>query len=278
MIQLAPTIQRIRALLAEDNDASVTYAALEARLALEKVVYDRLRQRHDYISHEQLAKWQPGAVINQLISDVDADVTQTRTLRMAKQPAQGVKPDENDFVEIGTEVGFDAKALAKMWNALAKLALHVRLPKKSSDQIPDYGDRKKIRAKIDEVLVELERLSKGTMAFSGLGKTVTFECLCGAVNKRRAALLNNGQRVFCINPDCKASWKVKKLNDEFVFEAETYDVECQGCGQLIQLPWRVFFEMKFDQRATIVCQTCNHENFVVWRLAQVAPREPEAVG
>lgn len=50
MIYLPPLIDRIKALLAEGTDSSVTYAALEARLALEKVCYDRLRQRHDYIS------------------------------------------------------------------------------------------------------------------------------------------------------------------------------------------------------------------------------------
>lgn len=47
MINLDPVIERIDALLDEDTDQSVTYAALEARLALERVCYDRLRQRHD---------------------------------------------------------------------------------------------------------------------------------------------------------------------------------------------------------------------------------------
>lgn len=276
MIDFPPIIQRIEALLAEDTDASVTYAALEARLALEKVIYDRLRQRHDYISHEQLRKWQPGAVINQLITDVDAHVAQTRTLRMAKQAAQGIKANDDDFVDIGTEVGFDAKTLAKMWNALAKLALHVKLPKNSRDHIPDYGERVKIRAKVEEVLTELERLSKGTMAFSGLGETVSFECgVCGEVNKRRAALLNEDQRIFCFNPECKASWKVRKQGEEFAFEGETCDFACQGCGDVKCLPWRFFFEMKFDERAIFECKGCGHRNYVEWHLTQVAPASPE---
>ncbi len=36
MIELKPTIARIEALLEQDTYASVTYAALEARLALER--------------------------------------------------------------------------------------------------------------------------------------------------------------------------------------------------------------------------------------------------
>lgn len=38
MIQLQPIIDRIKALLDQDTEASTTYAALESRLALEKVV------------------------------------------------------------------------------------------------------------------------------------------------------------------------------------------------------------------------------------------------
>jgi hypothetical protein len=165
MLYLPPIIERIKALLAEDTDASVTYAALEARLGLEQVVYYRLKQRHDYISHEQLKKWQPGGVINQLITDVDAHVTQTRTLRIGKQASQGVPAKDEDFIDVGTEVGFDAKSLAKIWNALSKLALHIKLPANSRDEIPEYGDRAKVKAKVEEALAELERLSKGTMAF-----------------------------------------------------------------------------------------------------------------
>ena len=69
MINYASIIERIQALLAEGTEQSITYAALEARLALEKVCYDRLRQAHDYISHAQLRRWQPRDVINTLMSD-----------------------------------------------------------------------------------------------------------------------------------------------------------------------------------------------------------------
>lgn len=142
-------IARIRALLDENTEASVTYAALEARLALEKVCYDRLRQRHDYISHDQLRRWQPGAIINTLMKDVDEHVGQTLTISIGKNPAEaGVKPEDEEYVPIGTQVGFDVKRIAKMWNALAKLALHVRLPEHKDDHIADYGDKAPIRAKV----------------------------------------------------------------------------------------------------------------------------------
>ena len=124
------------------------------------------------------------------------------------------------------------------------------------------------------MLAELERLSKATMGFSGVGEEVSWDCqVCSKKNKRRAGLLREGQRIFGISPDCKASWKVRKQGSELMFEGETADFACQGCGQVKHLPWRFFFEMKFDQRATFVCRNCDHKNYVEWRLTQITPAE-----
>lgn len=275
MIDLQPIIQRTRALLSEDTDASVTYAALEARLALEKVCYDRLRQCHDYISHSDLKKWQPNQIVNTLISEVDQHATETRTLSVSRQPAvEGVEPKDEDYVEIGTEVGFDPKLIGKLWNALAKLALHVRVPQHRGDQISDYGDRDQIKAKVNEVLAELERLSNTTMTFSGIGEEVSFTCRCGTKNKRRAALLRNKQSVSCLNPDCKASWTAHKVGEEFTFEAHTANVVCEQCQSDNLMPWRLVAALKYDQTGSFNCHCCNHKNYFQWRLTQVRPLTP----
>ncbi len=271
MINLRPTIERIQALLNDDTEQSVTYAALEARLALEKVCYDRLRQRHDYISHAQLRRWQPGAVVNTLMAEVDPHVAHGGTLSMSRKPAEpGVEPDDADFVEIGTEVGFDSKRIAKMWQALANLALHVRLPKHKADHISDYADKAQIRAKVDEVVVELERLARGTMTFSGvpIGGDVSFVCRCGEKNRRRASLLHHGQSVSCINPDCMASWKATKEGDEFTFESETVDVACSECGKPNLIDRRHVLAMRYDEHASFNCHACGEKNYMRWQLVQ----------
>ncbi|KPL67692.1 hypothetical protein SZ64_05905 [Erythrobacter sp. SG61-1L] len=278
MINLRSIIDRINALLAEDTEASVTYAALEARLAIEKVVYDRLRQRHDYISHDQLKRWQPGAVVNTLLEEVDANVTLTSKLSMAKTPVkEGVRPEDEEYVELGTEIGFNPKRITKMWNALARLALHVRLPEHRDDHISAYGDKAQIRAKVAEVVEELERLAKGTIVTSGYGPEVSFECDCGETNKRRAELLRDGQHVHCINPECEETWKaIKKDGDDIEFERVTIPIECAGCKVRLDIPWRWLITMKPDQMANIGCHACGHRNHVKWQLAQAKPPTGEA--
>jgi predicted RNA-binding Zn-ribbon protein involved in translation (DUF1610 family) len=248
MIHLYPVIERIKALIIENTAQSVTYAALEARLALEKVCYERLRQAHDYISHAQLLRWQPSGVVKTLMAEVGGHVTETLTLYISKEPAvPGVEPAEDDWVEVGTQIGFDAKRISALWNALSNLALHVRLPRNKEDHIPEYGDRDRVKAKVEEALAELERLATASMEFSGMGEEVSFECpVCGEKNKRRAGALKEGQSVFCINPDCKASWKAREHEGGFEFESETADFACQGCGGIKQLPLRFFFRDAFQ--------------------------------
>jgi len=239
MLQIRPIIDRIRDLLAEGTNASVTYAALEARLALEKVVYDRLRQRHEYISHAQLKAWTPGDVVKRLLSEFDPHMTETLILSMSRTPhVPGVAPADEDYVQIGVEIGIDARKVARMWQALSNLALHVRLPESKDDQIPEYGEQPAIRRKVEQVLIELERLAKGTMTFSGVpnGGDVSFVCTCGAKNKRRAKLLSDGQNVMCINPKCIETWKAVSEEGGFYFENVLVEVPCKICEKINSIP------------------------------------------
>ncbi|CAM4319011.1 hypothetical protein NOLU111490_17305 [Novosphingobium lubricantis] len=269
MIDLKPIIERIQSQLDEDTDQSVTYAALEARMALEKVCYDRLRQRHDYISHAQLKRWQPGGVVKTLMEQVDPHVTNTRTLKMSRTPhVEGVQPDDDDFVEIGTEVGFNARKIASMWQALSNLALHVRLPEHKNDHIPAYGDKVAIREKVEQVIEELQRLATTTMTFSGIGKEVKFDCDCGTLNKRRADLLTVGQSVYCINPECPASWKVEKEGDDFWFAPEEVFVECIHCAHQNRFHLRKVIDMEKNEVASFNCSKCGEKNWMRWQLCQ----------
>ena len=85
MIKLKSSIYAVEKLLNENSDASLTYAALECRLAIELICYERLRLAHDYISHDDLKKWQPREIVNTLIQEVDSEAASTFTLSISKE-------------------------------------------------------------------------------------------------------------------------------------------------------------------------------------------------
>ena len=117
-IDIKEIVSVIEKLLAEDTPQSVTYAALECRLAIEKICYDRLKVNYDYISHRDLRGWRPGDVVKTLITDVDGGVASEQTIYMAKQPSAKYQesieniPDA-EWVKIGTQAGFDVKLLGE---------------------------------------------------------------------------------------------------------------------------------------------------------------------
>jgi len=100
MINLQPSIEKIENLLDENTDSSVTYAALECRLAIERICYERLRLAHDYISHEDLKKWQPRDIVKTLIQEVDENVATTFTLSVSTSPlSEGSAPPTREDYE-----------------------------------------------------------------------------------------------------------------------------------------------------------------------------------
>lgn len=225
MLYLKPVIERIGKLASSDSSADLTYAALECRLAIERVCYERLRISHDYIAHDDLRRWQPKDVVNFLVQEVDPKIASTYTLSMSKDPVaendslEGIAEDRGrEWVKIGTQVGFDAKKLGELWNALSNVALHVRLPTSKSDLVSEYGDPSKIAAKIKECLEELRRISEGTLFGTGMGEEVTFECACGRTIKRRSQRLRHHQVISCVGIDCLESYRVEKDGDDYFFE------------------------------------------------------------
>lgn len=283
MIWLRPHIATIKHLFEADTVHSLTYAALECRLAIELVCYDRLRIAHDYISHDDLKKWQPKDVVKKLIQDVDTNVASTFTLSISTRPADDVAGEMTrqdfekfDYVPVGTQVGFDVNKIGRMWNALSSF-LHVTVPRSTSDTVAAYGKPDAIKRKVAEVIAELERLATGTLTMSGIGETVNFQCNCGTHNKRRAGLLHHGQTVNCINPDCTERWDVVVDGDAVNFQRRSFAVHCRRCRYEKRFGERPVVELPRNTVVRFVCDqpNCGETNYIRWQLMQVAPIDAE---
>ena len=170
----ADLIKTVEDLIEEDTPASLTYAALECRLAIERICYERLRLAHVYISNNELKRWQPQGVVNTLIQEVDSYTASTFTLYISKEPLpdDAAEPTLEDyqateFVNVGTQVGFDTGKLGKLWNALSHLALHVKVPASKDDMICRYGDPERIKEKVAEALEEIKRIDEASSSLLG---------------------------------------------------------------------------------------------------------------
>jgi hypothetical protein len=274
MIDLHDVIDTIKRHLADGSDRALTYAALECRLAIERICYDRLARAHDYISHEEVRRrWQPRHLIKLLEEDVDPHVASTYTLSISTKPAvAGEDLTKKDYVPVGTQQGFDGALLAKLWNALANTALHVSLPESSEASVTQFGNSEAIRAKVEQALIELERIATGTMTSNGFGPGVSFTCRCGQLVKRRSGRLLAGKVIHCINPACTESYEVEFERDDINFVVRAVYVTCK-CGEERRFPKTPLEKLKVNDVARSLC-TCGAETIFCWKLFS-AVRDPE---
>lgn len=285
MFWLRPHIETIRRLVETDTVQSLTYAALECRLAIELVCYDRLRAAHEYISHDDLRKWQPKDVVKKLIQDVDANIASTFTLSISTRPADQIDGEMTredfekfDYVPIGTQIGFNADKIGKMWNTLSSF-LHVAVPRSTTDKVDAYRQADTIKRKLFETIEELERLAAGTLTSNGFGSIVTFECPCGTLNRRRAGLLRHGQTVNCINHECTERWDAVIDGDTVGFQRRSFAVNCRHCGLETRFGERPITDLPRNTVVSFKCggPECGETNYIRWQLIQVEPKNPEGV-
>ena len=272
---------RIEELVQEGTEESLSYAALRARLALELVCYHRLRVAYDYISADDLQRWQPRDVVNKLIQEVEPKIASSYTMSMGKEPMKETGKDatredfENvEYVEVGRQAGFDSKRLGKIWNSLGSF-LHVQKPVNSQAELAVFGRVDVIRRRVEEALEMLRELQRGTMVAVGFGPTVRFECGCGSTNKRSSNLLSNGQVVSCVNPQCKERWTVSIEGEDIYFERRTIAVACK-CGAANQLGEQWLLLLERNQSLRFKCEVCSADNRVRWKLIHESRETPAA--
>lgn len=278
MLSLNQNIERIEKLLAEGSASSLTYAALECRLALEKLCYERLKIAHDYVSPKDIKKWQPKDVIKFLIEEVNPLAATTLTLEMSTKPnpKQGKAPTQEEYqsfeyVELGRQAGFDPNKIGKQWHAISNF-LHVKMPKTKTDQINGYGDTTELRKKIEEVLEELKNQAEGTLVLSGFGTTISFQCNCGTENKRRADLLKNGQIYSCYNVDCDETWAAHIEKEECIFQRQTVSVDCDSCKKPYVWSEKKMLNLNLNRVAFFRCE-CGETNHVCWKLMRLKKQQ-----
>lgn len=279
MINLKPTILQIERLLEENTEASVTYAALECRLAIERICYERLRLAHDYISHDDLRKWQPRDIVKTLIQEVDEHAATTLTISVASEVPSENTPEgfrALDWKPLGTQIGFNPNKFGKLWNSLANLALHIEIPASKDTTVKQYGDMQAIASKVKQALAEIKQISEGTLMSTGLGEEVSFECVCGSKNKRRLELLKDGQTINCINPDCDESYDY--VQSDMSFARRNFEIVCRACGASRDISKRMVEKLRTDQYLHFDCEGCGETICVSWRPMQAQRTEPPGKG
>ena len=211
MKDIQSRIGKIEALLEDGAVSSLTYAALESRLTIELICYERLMIAYCYTSHSDLRKWQPKDVVQQVVQEANELAAKSLKLSVSatpvdpnNQPKSVDDYEKFEYVEVGTQIGFDVKQIGKLWNSLSGAALHVQIPRIKEADLSVYGDPAKIRANVEKALDLFRGVAEGNLLTSSPGPEVSYKCDgCGATIKRKADLVYDGMAVNCSSEACE---------------------------------------------------------------------------
>lgn len=180
--------------------------------------------------------------------------------------------EEMEWLPLGTHVGFEPNKLGKLWNGLAKLALHIEIPTSKDTTVKQYGDIQAIAFKVKQALAEIKRISKSTLMLTGIGEEVSFKCVCGSNNRRRLELLKDGQTINCVNRDCDESYDFVQADTSF--GRRTFEIVCRACGVPHDIPKRMVEKLRTDKHIYFDCEGCSETIYVSWRPMQSQRTEP----
>lgn len=273
MLDIPKRIETINSLLEQDAEQSLTYAALECRLTLEYLCYERFKLYFSYLSESDLKNWQPKHIIKQISEEIDDNISKEFSISISAEKIDGRLPDTKEEFEsitytlLGTQSELKLSKLHQLWHGVSSVALHIPVPSISSGNLNIYGDKDNIRKKVSDVVSFLSGMKGNLLMGGSLGEERSFNCFkCDTRIKRPVKTLLNKTVLSCINPKCQESYDIQKdKNDEFEVIRRIIKFSCSGCTEDLEVPIRVFVDLRFNQTLNIRCGKCNMLSEVIMR-------------
>lgn len=278
MLDITKRIELINTLLKQDTEESLTYAALECRLTLEYLCYERFKLYFPYLSKSDLSTWKPKHIIKQISEQIDHNVSKEFSVSISAEKINGRSPATKEeyesiaYTSLGTQSELKLRKLDKLYNSLARVALHIPVPSISSGDINIYGKKEIIRKKVEDVISFLSDIKGNLLMGGSFGEELSFNCLaCDTKLKRPIINLQDRTVLSCINPNCVESYLIEKKNNSFEIIRKVIKFSCSGCGEELVVPARNFQDLRFEDRLDICCGNCDVKSKVIMRPQLITP-------
>jgi hypothetical protein len=113
--QARASVSRARAELASDDKTRLKFAALELRMAIESVTYERAQSYREEIPLAEFRTWQPKKVM-QLLIDIEPTADKGSSIAFGVEEVPGAAAKEMTL--LGAEKVFSLRAIKEHYDAL----------------------------------------------------------------------------------------------------------------------------------------------------------------
>lgn len=257
-------LSRAKAFLATEQSADLRYAALELRLCLEAMTYDKLRSFAKYLPPSFLERtWQPPQLLKAM-KQLDSGADQSVRLLVGAEAVYGVPPKDEEFKLVGEHKAFGQAWLRKHYNKLGSL-LHLQ-PNDAA------GDETEHRTYLSTLAGEIEDAQRGSILGLWFGETSNFICqLCNEQVTVSVHFARTEGRAICLNPSCEAEYKAEIQGNEASFLLRASEFPCTSCSEPVIVQLR-----HLKPGLVVTCSACkrNHVIRCTWQYGAVDEPAP----
>lgn len=263
---VTPFVDRAKEFLKSEELEDLYHAALELRFAIEEIAYEKLKLRDKNLAPDEIDKWQPGRVIQQLQDLVDPTIGSDAQLFI--KPEQGPGSEEEPKF-VGASKGINFKEVSRHWQKLGSY-LHRQKPVKGEKVGPTGSDPKAVKAYLEEVKAYVEELT--STSFDGFfSQNVTFKCFyCGTPILRTESSLEDKQIIRCYSQECSKELLILQEGKGWSITPNNINFPCKKCEAPLELNTadlqRVPKEFPVSVAAIVACDKCETEHQVSWSL------------
>jgi transcription elongation factor Elf1 len=246
---------------------SLRYAALEVRLAMEALTYDRAQAYRAELPLSEIGTWQPRRVLMTLI-EINPRADSGGTVRVGRQASRGERAAEADMHTLGTEVVLDLRFLRRHYDAIGS---YLHTPTMLQQEAQATQDPARLRRRVREVLDHLDKVLASRI-FNIIPPSPFTWITCGRCgDKVRRSTRNDVKRTAATCLGCGAHYNVIRQKDgTYRWWSHDVRIPCQArdCdGEIIAPADLVKRGSLFD------CPKCGATNRVVLSARLARPTE-----
>lgn len=241
-------------LLTGGEEQSVKYAALELRMAMEALTYDRATAYKDEFPPNEYETWQPKKVMMVLL-EIDPMADKDSSIAIGSEEEYGVPALK--MTSLGTEKVLGLKTLKKHYDALGSY-LHIQSLK--STRTGKTINYKKFRERCEEIAKYVSEALSSPVFNCTIGMFANLECVeCGKPIRKRIPSGKDSVIAECF--ECSATYTVTDEGEgKSKWTPHQHEIECANktCDHKI-----VVWHHELERGRRWVCPDCKGENTFV---------------
>lgn len=241
------SIERAKRELSSEDVERSRYAALELRMALEALAYERADLYKHEITDDDLKAWQPRKLLSILI-DIDPDSDQTVHWSVGKQPEKGVLPEK--MQELGQDRRLSLREVKDYYDRLGSYLHNPTLDQLAGKKVTDIH---KVKEKCLGLINILESVVESPVFNTRMKATVSSNCLkCKEKIIRGTSPGFSETTATCKN--CGAQYSVKRKEQNTVTWmpiVETIPCANRLCNETFDL-----FSVEIKEGTRRKCRAC----------------------